>query len=201
MPVNGPNATRPGKASALITALELHQQGFWPIAIYPPGVKLGSRITKGKEPIGKKWGLERWDEERLRAAFREHPKAGVGICLGPCRGPGGSWLIDFEGDGSQAAQSLAILFGGRTSPTLSWTSTRGWHHVFTADGERLLKLLPRAGGKEGTGIKIGVWHLEALPDLEIRIGGYWEDGSIKQVESVVPPTPGTDGKARRWNDA
>ncbi len=150
---------------------------------------------------GKKWGLERWDEKRLRDALRKHPTARVAICLGPGRGSGGSWLIDLEGDGPKAAESLAIVLGGEILPTLSWSSIRGSHHVFTADGERLLKLLPASGAKEGTGIKSGVWHLEALPDLEIRVGGYKCDGSVKQVESVVPPSPGTDGKPRRWNDA
>jgi len=190
----------PSPMFALDTALDLLGRGFWPIAIYPPGVtKRDGKISKGKEPIGRDWGTERWDEKRLRAAFRKYPTAGVGICLGPGRGPAGSWLIDLEGDGPRATQSLTMLLGGQIPPTLSWSSTRGWHYVFTADGKRLLELLPRAGGKEGTGIKIGVWHLEVLPDLEIRIGGYKDDGSVKQVESVVPPTPGTDDKPRRWN--
>ena len=185
---------------ALDTAIDLLGRGFWVIATYPAGVKLGNRLTKGKEPIGEAWGLKQWDERRLRKAFQEYPAAGVGICFGPGRGPGGSWLIDLEGDGPQADESLAILLGGEILPTLSWSSTRGWHHSFTADGERLLKLLAAAGAKEEAGIKAGVWHLEALPDLEIRVGGYKNDGSVKQVQSVVPPTPGTDGKPRAWND-
>jgi len=193
------NARVAATASALDTALDLLGHGFWPIAIHSRGVKIGERITKGKEPIGEEWGLQRWDEKRLRAAFRKYPAAGVGICLGPGRGPGGSWLIDLECDGPRATQSLAMLLGEQIPPTLSWSSTRGWHYIFTADGKRLLELLFRAGGKEGTGIKVGAWHLEALPDLEIRVGGYKVDGSVKQVESVVPPTPGTDGKPRRWN--
>jgi hypothetical protein len=193
-----PPPARPVKppATALSTALDLLRRGFWPVAIYPPGVKLGKRVTKGKEPIGKKWGAERWTEQRLRDTFRKYPTAGVGICFGPGRGPNGSWLIDLEGDGPQAAESLTILLGGEIIPTLGWSSTRGTHTVFTADGGRLLKLLAEAGGKEGTGIKSGVWHLDALPDLEIRIGGYHPDESVKQVQSVVPPTCG-----RRWNDA
>ncbi len=187
--------------SALETAFDLLARGFWPVAIYPPGVQLDKRVSKGKEPIGDAWGAERWDEKRLRAAYRKYPAAGVGICFGPGRGPGGSWLIDLEGDGPRATQSLAALLGQETVPTLSWSSTRGWHHVFAADGERLLNLLTGAGAKEGTGIKSGVWHLDALPDLEIRVGGYKNDGSVKQVQSVCPPTPGTDGEPRRWNHA
>ncbi len=188
---------------ALETALDLLARGFWPVGIYPPGITLPGRKkpTNGKEPIGKEWGLDRWTEKRLRDAFRRYPTAGVGICFGPGRGPGGSWLIDLEGDGPRAAESLAILFGGEIVPTLSWSSARGQHHLFAADGKRLLERLAAAGGKEGTGIKSGVWHLEALPDLEIRIGGHHRDESVKQVQSVCPPTPGTDGEPRRWNHA
>lgn len=112
--------------SALDTALELLRRGLWPVAIYPPGVKRKGRddLTNGKEPIGEKWGTERWTEERLRNAFRKHPTAGVGICFGPGRGPAGTWSNDIEGDGPQATESLAILFGGEPPPTMGWSSTR-----------------------------------------------------------------------------
>jgi hypothetical protein len=63
----------------------------------------------------------------------------------------------------------------------------------------LLKLLAAAGAKEGSGTKVGVWHLEALPDLEFRVGGVKANGEVKQVQSVVPPTLGTDGQPRQWN--
>jgi hypothetical protein len=197
----GSTNARPAKtATAMETAIRLLERGFWPIAIYPPGIvpRGWDRPTKGKEPIGEAWGLERWSERRLRETFRRHPAAGVGICFGPGRGPGRSWLIDLEGDGPKALDSLAILLGGKIIPTLAWSSTRGEHRVFTADGEQLLRLLTAAGAKEGKGIKVGVWHLGAFPDLEIRVGGYHPDGSIKQVQSVVPPTPGSDGAPRRW---
>jgi hypothetical protein len=180
---------------ALKTALDLLGRRFWPVPIYPPGVRLGKRTTKGKEPIGEGWGAERWTEERLREAFRRFPTAGVGVCLGPNRGPHGSWLIDLEGDGPRAAKSRAILLGSEIIPTMGWSSARGSHVLFTCDGERLLQLLAAAGAREGTGIKSGVWKLDALPDLEIRVGGYHADGSAKQVQSVVPPT-----MQRRWND-
>ena len=186
--------------TCLDTALELlHCYGLWPVPIYPPGIKRpDGSLTKGKEPIGKAWGLERWSEQRLRSAFRDYPKAGVGIGLGPDRGPDGSWLIDLEGDGPQAEASYFRLMGGEIIATLSWSSVRGWHRVFKCDGERLLQSLARAGAKEGKGLKVGVWHLASLPDLEIRVGGYKANGSVKQVQSVVPPTPGTDGTPRRW---
>jgi hypothetical protein len=165
--------------------------GFWPVAIHPGQ----------KRPIGNDWGRERWDEPRLRAAFQRYPGAGVGIGFGPGRAPGGGWLIDLEGDGDQAAESLAALLGGEVPDTPAWSSTRGLHHTFVADGDRLLAKLEAAGAKEGGGIKAGVWHLPELPGLEIRVGGLKADGTVKQVQSVVPPTPGTDGKPRAWTSS
>ena len=32
----------------------------------------------------------------------------------------------------------------------------------------------------------------------VYVGGLKTDGTVKQVQSVVPPTPGTDGKPRAW---
>jgi len=180
------------------TAIELREQGFWPVGIYPPGIERGKKLTKGKEPIGTEWGLRRWSEWDLRRRWRQYPSAGCGIGLGPDRGPGGAWLIDLEGDGPRAEESLLLLLGGEVVTTLSWGSVRGWHRVFICDGVRLLDCLLRAGATEGKGLKVGVWHLDALPDLEIRVGGYFPDGVVKQVQSVVPPTPGTTGEPRQW---
>jgi hypothetical protein len=182
--------------------LKLLKAGFWVIAIYPRGARIKTRddekIAGGKEPIGPAWGVERRTEEWIRRKFAEHPDAGIGILFGPKRAPGGAWLIECEGDGPQAAESLAKFLGGEDVDTPQWRATRGEHAVFTADGDRLLNLLAAAGAKEGTGIKAGVWHLPELPGLEIRVGGLKPDGSVKQVQSVVPPTPGTDGKPREW---
>ena len=155
-----------------------------------------------KRPIGKDWGSKRWDELRLRSMFEQYPKAGVGICFGPGRGPGGRWLIDLEGDGTQAEESLAKLFNGEIPDAPAWASTRGDHRLFVVDnGEELVKKLAEAGAKEGGGVQSGVYHLPELPDLEIRVGGFKADGSVKQVQSVVPPTPGTDGKPRAWTSS
>jgi hypothetical protein len=46
----------------------------------------------------------------------------------------------------------------------------------------------------------GVFHIPSLPDLELRVGGYKADGTLKQLQSVVPPSPGKDGTPRVWND-
>src|SRR5262249_15816156 len=83
-------------------ALTLLKAGLGPVAIRPGQ----------KRPIGKDWGRERWDEPRLQVAFQRYPGAGVGIGFGPGRAPGGAWLIDLEGDGERAEESLAALLGG-----------------------------------------------------------------------------------------
>jgi putative DNA primase/helicase len=181
-----PDASLHSNGNGIVTALELHAHGYWVIA------------TVDKRPIGRAWGEQRWDEEKLKHAFRDYPSAGPGICFGPGKAPNGEWLADAEGDGEQARQSLAILIGCDDPDTVGWTSTRGTHNLFTVDGDRLLSALQAAGAKEEKGSKAGVWKLPELPDLEIRIGGLKSDGSVKQIQSVCPPTNGTDGKPRVW---
>jgi putative DNA primase/helicase len=175
--------------SALSTGRRMLAAGYWVVAIYP----------EQKRPIGTEWGLKKWSQDELQARFEQHPEAGIGVCLGPGRAPAGGWLIDLEGDGPEAEESLLRLLGGELPVTVGWASTRGKHTLFAADGERLLKLLIGAGAKEGSGLGAGVWHLDQLPGLEFRVGGFKEDGqTVKQVQSVCPPTPGTDGRQREW---
>jgi len=179
-------------------ALAYLKRGFWPVAIYARGEEIEGKIKEGKEPIGGAWGLNRWSESKLRGKLAEHPGRGLGFGLGPERGPNGDWLIDLEGDGPQAQESLERLLGDNAE-TMGWDATRGSHNLHTADGERLLQLLEAAGAEQGKGLKAGVWHLAQLPDLEFRVGGFKEGGTVKQIQSVVPPTPGTNGEPRKWN--
>ncbi len=181
-------------------ALELESLGFWVVPLYASGemIKSKNEPAKGKEPFGPKWGLERRDQKWMTGHFRQFPGHGIGICFGPGRGPNGEWFIDLEGDGERAGNSLLNLLGPNPPATMGWLATRGGHNTFTADGDRLLTLLAAAGAKEETGLKAGVWKVAELPDLEFRIGGCKSDGTVKQCQSVVPPTPGTDGKPREW---
>jgi P4 family phage/plasmid primase-like protien len=169
-------------------ALTLLARGYWAHAIHPGQ----------KRPIGKSWGVDRWDQGKIDWMWDKYPDAGVGIALGPGRASEDRWLIDLEGDGPQAANSLATIVGGEIPMTPNWPSVRGLHALFVTDGHRLVEALEAAGASEGDGISSGVFKLPELPDLEWRIGGYKEDGSIKQIQSVCPPTPGTDGKPREW---
>lgn len=202
---SGGNAARPDSSahingkSCKSAATALLAKRFWPVVTYPPGVEREGRDpTKGKEPMGAAWGAKRLTLGVINDRFNRYPAAGVGMCFGPGRGPNGEWIADFEGDGDQANQSLTQLLDSDEIETTTWGSARGGHNVFIIDGERLLSLLERCGAVEGKGHKSGVYKIPDLPDLEIRVGGFKEDGTVKQVQSVVPPTVGTNGKPREW---
>lgn len=169
-------------------------RGYWPIAI-----RTASATENGKKPIGKAWGAERWSPDRGVRAYQKEPNAGVGLCLGPGRAPGGAWLLDIEGDGPEAEDSRALLFGGELVETIGWESVRGGHQLVTADPERLTAIAASLAPYQIVGASPGVFHLPSLPGLELRIGGFKPDGSLKQLQSVCPPTRGTDGTPRRWN--
>lgn len=181
-------------------AIDLLDRGFWPVAIYPPGIERDSApVTKGKEPIGTAWGLNKITRSQIDDRFGRHHDARVGVALGPGRGPHGEDIADFEGDGPQAEGSYFKLVGGEVTTTMSWSSTRSPHRVHAVDHERLALLLARCQAKEGKNEKTGVFYLpEHFPDLEIRLGGRKKDGTPKQIQSVVPPSPGTDGSPREW---
>ena len=177
----------------------LLKRGFWPIVIYPKGVQLPDRITEGKEPIGKAWGVERWTLEKADREYGRHVEAGVGICLGPGRALGGAWLVDVEGDGPEAEASRVKLFKGESIESPGWDSARGGHLLLTCESDRLATIMPRMKALESKDrAGSGVYKSPELPGLELRIGGYTTADRVKQVQSVVPPTPGTNGLPRVW---
>jgi putative DNA primase/helicase len=197
--VNPHGSNGSANSPTLDAALACLNEGLWPVAIRAAGEKGKDKVYKGKEPIAKAWGLKRQTEDELRGFFDERADRGAGVCLGPRRGPGGTWLADLEGDGDGAAACLARLYDGATVRTRGWKSARGGHALFIVDGPRLLALLAAAGAEEDDKCP-GVWHLAAFPDLEWRVGGFKPDGqTIKQVQSVIPPTLGDDKKPRVWN--
>src|SRR5262249_55703946 len=95
----------PFETGMCLLALEL-----WPVPIR----------NGEKRPRGRAWGARRNTAHNWIEHYRRFPGDGVGICLGPGRGPGGGWLIDIEGDGPEAEDSRATLFGGELVETLSW---------------------------------------------------------------------------------
>jgi hypothetical protein len=203
------------------TAFVLCETGFWPIPLHPCIDFGNGRSYNGKRPIEKAWGAERHTLEtflRTYAGTRANDpnylgpwsepagfpgdwtgphRPGIGIGLGPGRAPGGQWLVDVEGDGEQAEASRAKLFGGAIA-TLGWTSARGAHNLLIVDPERMEALLGSIGHLDRGGYQSGVYKLPEFPGLELRIGGYKRDGTVKQLQSVCPPTVGTDGRPRRW---
>jgi P4 family phage/plasmid primase-like protien len=181
-------STAAARPSEKATAAALRARSLWPTVIY-----------KGqKRPIGDGWGENPLTLEEINGKFRRNPGAGVGVCLGPGRGPGDSWLVDFEVDGDPGEESLRRLLGDELPATMSWTSRRGPHRVFKVDGDRLLELLTKTEATEGKGPKVGVWKVAALEGLEIRVGGHHPDGKVKQVQSVCPPSISEDGTPREW---
>lgn len=98
------------KRGALPTALWLLRNSLWPVPIEPAG----------KRPIGKGWGEERIDRDRLTAVFGSRRGIGVGIALGPEPG-----VIDVEADDPAAAELLHSL-----PPSLGWSSARGEHRLY-----------------------------------------------------------------------
>lgn len=207
----GPSG-QPPRDTPAATFVWLKASGFAPIAIYAPGMKRGrdaspNDLTKGKEPMGSKWGLRDWTledfgREDRRCRDQVGREAGVGLCLGPGRGPDGTWPIDVEGDGPEAEESRHKLFGGEEVETLGWSSHRGGHQIFLLDSERMAAIIPGLSSFEVKNTSSpGVFKLPALPGLELRLGGWKADGTIKQAQSVVPPTPGEDGVPRRWYGA
>jgi hypothetical protein len=82
-----PGALRPDVAapnghahSVRHTATALLANGFWPVAIYPPGfVDQRGKTRIGKEPIGQGWGLKRTTLEAINATFRKYPGASLGF--------------------------------------------------------------------------------------------------------------------------
>ena len=177
----------------------LRAAGLWVTVIYPKGYQAepGGKVEDGKRPIGAGWGRDRATTSLINGRFDRHPKAGVGACLGPGKGPGGEWLSDFECDGPEGLGSLETLLGGEVPETVGWSSSRGPHRLFLIDQERIAPILARLGKFTArAGLEKGVYKFSSLPGLELRLGG---EG--KQIQSAVPPTVGTSGEPRAWNDA
>jgi hypothetical protein len=163
------------------TALAMLDAGLWPVVLYPLGAKIRRKgeneIAEGKEPIGNAWGSRRPTPQAITARFSRNPGANVGLRLGPESG-----LIDLDCDGPGAEESCLALLGGELVETFGWMSARGRHLLFLWD-PRLATLR-----------KSSTHKTEELPGLELRFG---ELG--KQLQSAIPPSIGTDGKAREWN--
>ena len=199
--------TPPPAGQILTAATALLDRGYKPVIIYPPGVDRPAHgPTNGKEPFGKAWGVRDVTPLLLAADVKHFERMGktpgIGICLGPGRAPGGGWLVDIEEDGPQAFESRIRLFAGEEPATVTWGSQRGGHSLWIADPARMeaiAKASKRFLVKKEN--QPGVFKFPSLPDLELRIGGYKPDGTVKQLQSVVPPTPGADGRPRSWGDA
>src|SRR5438270_7672367 len=180
-------------------ALNWFDRGFRPCVIYPRGYHRETGPASGKEPFGSQWGVKPITKATIQRDVEQFTRSGqtpgLGLCLGPDRAPGGKALMDVEGDGPDAEESRLKLFGGEEIQTIGHTSTRGGHQFLSYDYDRLNPILAKLSGYQ-VKAQPGVYHLPQLPGLELRIGGYKEDKKLKQLQSVIPPTPGTDGGPR-----
>src|SRR4051794_35658416 len=169
-----PGVKRAPPADALGTALWLSAHGLWPVPITPPDD--ATSPNPGKAPIGRRWGVVRPSTRALFAIFKRHPRAGIGIVLGPASG-----VVDLEVDDPRAAGPLLDeLFPQGLPPTMGWMSSRGEHRLFRWDD--------RLGPSRSAGV-----HL-AGGALELRLGSGGGQGG-----AVCPPSPLRDGSPRRWN--
>ncbi len=152
------------KNTMISAAMEYASYGWRVLPIKP----------RSKLPIaGKDWHKKATtDEDQIIAWWEKYPEANLGVQLGECSG-----IIDFEGDGAEAEETLAKIFGENPPPTPTYTSSRGKHRIFKFRGD-----LPGQGKNH---FKIG--------NLEIRTGY----GGMA-AQSVFPPSVHADGTAYRW---
>src|SRR4051812_6433773 len=175
MDIGGLTVRLPVDADVLRTGIWLLDRGLWPVVISAPDDARAA--SPGKSPIGKEWGQRRPAVEKLRAMHRWHPKAGIGLLLGP-RGK----VVDLEiDDPVRAGPELARIFPAGMPQTLGWRSARGEHRLFVWDA-RVAE----------TSVSSVITLAEGA--IELRLGG-----EKKQVAAVCPPSIGTDGVPRRWN--
>src|SRR4051794_27195179 len=71
----------PPPGDALGTALWLAGGGLWVVPISPLDDPLSP--NPGKAPVGRGWGTRRLSTRALFTILRRHPRAGVGLALGP----------------------------------------------------------------------------------------------------------------------
>jgi hypothetical protein len=168
---------------ALRTALAMLKAGLRPVPIHPGK----------KRPIGEGWGLRKHTAASLRAEWERNPEAGVGILLGD-DGDGGG-VIDFEVDDAELARDvLPRIFPSGLPDTLRFVSNLGPHYLLRYDprlaayGQTIIKGWIEDGEVKGNGNYLGV---------EFRIGTI-DPASPVQEQTVVPPTPRTDGTPRQW---
>jgi hypothetical protein len=183
--------------AAAIAELE---KGRWPTVLRPIGeIRPDGDVSEGKDPFYSEWGLKRPTPEELNCLFAENPNRGVGRCVGPGMADHGGWMADVEGDGPEAEDSRLRLFGGEIVRTLGHESARGTHEFYLVDGRRLLKALTAIGAESDK--EPGVFKdVPTLPDLELRVGGFKDDGkTLLQIQCAIPPTIGTDGQPRKPN--
>ena len=148
----------PGRTPEADAAVSYWLSGHRPIVLTPVGAPIyrpgrGVVRSDGKGPIEAGWADKVYaDDDAIRADYRAHPGAGVGLALGLA--PEGSphyarvcpsdhWgLVDLEEDDPEAAAAtLAAIFGAKGPPECGWRSHRGQHRGFILHERQARRLL------------------------------------------------------------
>ena len=133
--------------------------------------------------------------------YQKEPKAGVGDLPRTWTGAGRPVACRRRRGWSGGRGFPGNLFGGEPVETIGWGSLRGGHQLITADPERLTAIAASLTAIRTRSSARALAFPPARSCPGWRSG--WGDGlsrqNPKQIQSVCPPTPGTDGKPRQWN--
>jgi hypothetical protein len=141
--------------------------------------------------------------KEFRRTLRENPGAGLGVLLGLNGKPGWTtelWgprrgVVDIEVDDAVlAVEPLKRIWQEGIPKTLRFRANRGLHHLF-AINEDSAQALRRRGITQAV-----IKDDPSYPGLELRFGTL-DPARRMAVQSVVPPTPRTDGTPRKWHGA
>ncbi|MEX2141613.1 MAG: bifunctional DNA primase/polymerase [Pirellulales bacterium] len=126
-----------------------------------------------KAPRGDGWQQNTWTADAMRREFRKAGALNVGLQMGARSG-----IIDIEADSPEQERAFADLFRGCEVPrTPTFNSMRGLHRLFAYD-PRLSQTDKAVADYKGLGIRIGA--------------------NDKGAQSLVPPSPNSDGTPREW---
>jgi len=151
-------------SSAMMAAAMQYAAKGWRIVVLGDS---GSQLAK--RPKLNDWGAKATcDEEALGELLTQHPRANIGLLLGPLSG-----VIDIEFDADEGRETARRIFDGIVTPT--YASSRSTHRLFRwSDAFPPLAKIMHQG-------------------LEIRLGG-----GGKATQSVLPPSVHTTGERYYW---
>jgi Bifunctional DNA primase/polymerase, N-terminal len=178
-------AEDPGRTPEADAAVRFWKAGFRPVPLLPlspatAGTDANAHDQAGPRPITGAY-LKVYDTaSELRAVYRAHPGAGVGLALG-CDDDNRGSLMDIGVFAHQPA--IRSLFGhDGPPPTASWR-TDSQHHLFW---------LSPANKAEFRAAGVPVRGMLTMPGAQIRFSGVvavpvvWDDPAVEIAQAPVP---------------